>query len=96
MLTNAGRFASVMSSRTQMQAMALAGALNSVVVVEPTPLHRRSTAPIVRRLPAHHPPLDLTAAAFRYLRRVDGSIAPIPESEATFCRCKSPVTQRGR
>ena len=93
MLTQRRRFASVMSSGTQIQAMALAGALNSVVV-EATPLHRRSTAPIVRRLPALPGPLDLTAAMFRYLCSTDGSIEPMRASAATFCRCK--VTQRGR
>ena len=85
-----------MSSRTQMQAVALASALNSVVVVDPTPLHRRSTAPIIRRLPAYQPPLDLTATAFRYLRHVDGSIEANRADEAMFCRCKSPITRRGR
>jgi hypothetical protein len=96
MLTHRRRFASVMSSRTQMQAMALAGALNSVIVVEPTPFHLRSTAPIYRRLPAQQQPLDLTATVFRYLRREDGSIEPMRTYAATLCRCKSRITQRGR
>jgi hypothetical protein len=88
-------FAILMSSRTQMQAMALAGVLNSVVV-EPTPFHLRSTAPVYRRLPARREPLDLTAAAFRYLRREGGSIEPMRTYAASFCRCKSRITQRGR
>jgi hypothetical protein len=95
MLTDAWRFASMMSSRTQIQAMALAGALSSIIV-EATPLHRRSTAPIVRRLPARRQPLDLTASMFRYLRRKDGSIEPIRTFAAILCRCKSQITQRWR
>jgi hypothetical protein len=95
MLTHHRRFASVMSSRTQIQAMALASALNSVVV-EPTPFHLRSTAPIYRRRPAQRDPLDLTATVFRYLRREDGSIEPMRTYAATFCRCKSRITQRAR
>jgi hypothetical protein len=95
MLTHPRRFASVMSSRTQMQAIALVGALNSVVV-EPTPLHLRSTAPVYRRLPAQREPLDLTATVFRYIRREDGLIEPMRTHAATFCRCKSRITQRAR
>ena len=85
----------MMSSRTQLQAMAFAGALNSVVV-EPTPFHLRSTAPVYRRLPAQREPLDLTATVFRYLRREDGSIEPMRRYAAMFCRCKSRITQRAR
>jgi hypothetical protein len=95
MLTQRRRFASVMSSRTQMQAMALAGVLNTVVV-EPTPFHLRSTAPIYRRLPAQREPFDLTATLFRYLRREDGSIEPMRTYAAILCHCKSRITQRGR
>jgi hypothetical protein len=95
MLTDAWRFASVMSSRTQIQAVALAGALNSVVV-EPTSLHLRSSAPIYRRVRAQQAPLDLTANVFRYRRRADGFIEAVRRYVATFCRCKSRITQRGR
>lgn len=93
MLTNARGFASVMSSRTQIQAVALASALNTVVV-EPTPFHLRSTAPIYRHVRGQQAPLDLTTTVFRYLRRVNGSIEPMRTCEAIFCRCS--LTRRGR
>ncbi len=85
----------LMSSGTQIQAVALAGALNSVVV-EPTLLHLRSTAPIYRHVRGQQVPLDLTATVFRYLRRVNGSIEPMRTYAAPFCRCTSWITQRGR
>jgi hypothetical protein len=93
MLKERQRFASVMSSRTQIQAVALAGALNSVVV-EPTPFHLRSTAPIYRHVLGLQAPLDLTANVFRYLRRMNGSIEPMRRCAAILCRCS--LTQRGR
>ncbi len=85
----------MMSSRTQIQAVALAGALHTVVV-EPTPFHLRSTAPIYRHVRGQQVPLDLTATVFRYLRGVNGSIEPMRTYAATFCRCTSRITQRGR
>ena len=93
MLTAQRRFASVMSSRTQIQAVALAGALNTVVV-EPTPFHLRSTAPIYRHMRGQQAPLDLTTTVFRYLRRVNGSIEPMRTYAAILCRCS--LTRRGR
>jgi hypothetical protein len=75
-----------MSTRNQIQAVALIGALEATII-EPTRFHLRSSSPVYHHLPSRREPLDLSTTVFRYRKLIDGSIQPIRDCSLIFCRC---------
>lgn len=58
------------------RAALLAGSLASAEIA-PTPFHLRERAAVVRAVRSLKAPLDLNAAEFRYLVKLDGRIVPL-------------------
>jgi len=54
--------------KADVRAAVLAGSMSvmSVATIEPTALHRRQSAPVIRPADGHLPPLDLQIEPFRY------------------------------
>ncbi|HEU4522047.1 MAG TPA: hypothetical protein VFT12_08595 [Thermoanaerobaculia bacterium] len=74
------------------QAAVLSAAITSSVI-EPTPLHRRQSAPLRVMMKRRREPLDLNATVFRYLIDRRGGIQPVQEIAVPFCKCCGSMTR---
>ena len=82
-----------MSTRNQVQAVALVGVFEATVV-EPTPFHLRAASPVYHHMRGRREPLDLSASVFRYRKLLDGSIQPVRHCALIFCRCGAYAPRR--